>query len=300
MPDIDYYEAFGLEKPAEGQPAEEPEQEAGEQGAEAAETAQEPEEGPGDAAPEEAAQGAQEAEKGQSREENARYAKARREAERERDAGIAKAKEDAAKELDAFVAGMGLVNPYTKQPIKTRAEYDAYKAAHAEKQKETFMSKQGMSDAEYQQMIDGLPEVQAAREQAAEAERVTQENRRAQMQAQLEREIAQIAAIDPTVKSLDDLVGLESYPKIYERVNQGMSVYDAWRLENMDAIMEAGRKGAQQQAAANLGSKDHMRATKPRGEGSQMKAVPEDVMQMYRAINPGATDEQIMKHYNHR
>ena len=162
------------------------------------------------------------------------------------------------------------------------------------------MSGQGMSDAEYQQMIAGLPEVQAAREQAAAAEKVTQENRRAQMQAQLEREIAQIAAIDPTVQSMDDLVKLESYPKIFERVNQGMSVYDAWRLENMDAILDAGRKGAARQAAANRDSKDHLKVTKARGDGGQLKAVPADVMQMYRALNPDKTDEQILKHYNGR
>ena len=295
MTEIDYYEALGVTRPEEAREEAPETAEAPETGAQTPKA----QEGPEDAHPEEEAQGAPEtAEKGQSREENAKYAAARRKAEQERDAAIAQAKADAAREMDAFIAGMGLKNPYTGKPIQTRAEYDEYRSAHAEQQRERFKQKQGMTDEEYQDMIAGLPEVQAAEEKAAKAEQANEEYRRAQMQAQLEREIAQIAAIDPTVKSLDDLVRLENYPQIYERVNQGMSIYDAWRLENMDAILEAGRKGAAQQAAVNQAGKDHLRATKGRGTGGQMKSVPAEEMDMYRALNPGVTDQEITEHYN--
>ena len=318
MQEIDYYKALGVERPEEASESTDATESAygentpsvsadgadsslreGAKGPEAGAETPEEQEGPENAQPEEAAQGAPEkAEKGQSREENSKYAAARRKAEQERDAAIAKAKEDAAREMDARIKRMGLKNTYTGQPIETWADYEAFEKTHAERKRERFKKDQGMTDEEYQQMIAGLPEVQAAEEKAAQAEQVNEEYRRAQMQAQLEREIAQIAAIDPTVKSVDDLVRLDSYPKIYERVNQGMSIYDAWRLENMDAILEAGRKGAAQQAAVNQAGKEHLRATRGRGAGNQMQAVPAEELDMYRALNPGLSDKDFAEHYN--
>ena len=61
---------------------------------------------------------------------DAQFAAARRKAEAERDAAIAQAKEDAQKQVDEFFKNSGLMNPYTGQPITTRAEYEAYPHLH--------------------------------------------------------------------------------------------------------------------------------------------------------------------------
>ena len=56
---------------------------------------------------------------------------ARRRAEAQRDAAIEKAKADAQAEakrtIEQFFRNSGLVNPYTKTPITTKAEYEAYR-----------------------------------------------------------------------------------------------------------------------------------------------------------------------------
>ena len=45
-----------------------------------------------------------------------------------------------------------------------------------------------------------------------------------------------------------------------------------------------------------LQGKQHMGQTKERGAGAV--SVPAEVKEMYRALNPGATDAEIQAHYN--
>ena len=131
----DYCELFGVEpegaqeqEPAEPANGEEPidagaqEQEPAEPAAEEPEnpeTEEEPEEEPED-------------EKQQTPQERARYAAIRRKAEAERDAAIKKAREEAQKQaqeqIESAFSSAGLVNPYTKQPIRSKADFDEYKA----------------------------------------------------------------------------------------------------------------------------------------------------------------------------
>ena len=101
---------------------------------------------------------------------DAQFAAARRKAEAERDAAIARAKEDAQKQVDEFFKNSGLMNPYTGQPITTRAEYEAYRERFEADQKAKLMEKAGITQEEFQAFVQGLPEVRAARQAKAEAE----------------------------------------------------------------------------------------------------------------------------------
>ena len=288
MSDIDYYDLFGVKNP---QDTDTEGDEVTENPGETPEDVHEPETEPEIAQPE-ADEGGEETPEPhkQSKKENAKYAAARRKAEQERDAAVKQAREEAeakAKaDMDAMIAEMGLDNPYTQKPIRTVAEYEAYKATHAQKQHEQRLRDMDMTEDQYKEYVDQIPEVQEAR-------KVTENARQAQMKAQVEAEIKQISQMNPSIQSVEDLVKDDKYDEIFQRIqNSNISLYDAYRLTHFDDISR--RTGRQQ--AINAAGKSHMTASKSRGEGGL--SVPSEEMDWYKQLNPHASEEQIARHYN--
>lgn len=296
MTDIDYAALFGVEEGAEAQEPADPAQ---------PETATEGEEAQEPAAPagsEDTASGEAQPEQSgaQSAERNAAFAAARRKAEAERDAAIAKAKADAALERDTAIkdvfATMGIKNPYTKQPITTMTEYEAYKARYSEERKSSMLKKLGMSDDEFSDYVNELPEVRAARAEAASARKAQEEAAAAAAKADIEAQVAEIAKLDPNIKTLNDLAKMENYAEFYEKVKRGYTLVDAYESVNRGRRMADVAASAKQAALNAAAGKGHMQQTQARGAGAQ--EVPESVMREYRIWVPNATDAEIRAHYN--
>lgn len=230
-------------------------------------------------------------------EQDAKFAAARRKAER--DAEIAKirqeAQEEANQKFEQFFANSGLVNPYTRQPIRSKTEYDAYRVQYEAEQKASLLKKSGMSDAEFQAFVSGLPEVRQAREAQAKAEAAEREVRAEQAKLKVAEQLKEIQAIDPNIKELKDLAKLETYPQLYDMVKRGYSIADAYRLSNFDALTQKAAEASRQAAMNAAKSKEHLNPTVQRGAGAV--TVPEDVKAEYLAFNPGATEAEIQKHY---
>ncbi|MDB7921751.1 hypothetical protein [Flavonifractor plautii] len=226
---------------------------------------------------------------------DAQFAAARRKAEAERDAAIAQAKEDAQKQVDEFFKTSGLMNPYTGQPITTRAEYEAYRERFEADQKAKLMEKAGITQEEFQAFVQGLPEVRAARQAKAEAEAAARQAREQEAKARVDEQLRQIQAIDPTVKELGDLAKLDTYPKLYDMVKRGYSILDAYRLANYDTLTQRAAEASRKAAINSVQSKQHLKATESRGGGAI--PIPDSVLEEYRVLNPGATKEEIQKHY---
>lgn len=226
---------------------------------------------------------------------DAQFAAARRKAEAERDAAIAQAKEDAQKQVDEFFKTSGLMNPYTGQPITTRAEYEAYRERFEADQKAKLMEKAGITQEEFQAFVQGLPEVRAARQAKDEAEAAARQAREQEAKARVDEQLRQIQAIDPTVKELGDLAKLDTYPKLYDMVKRGYSILDAYRLANYDTLTQRAAEASRKAAINSVQSKQHLKATESRGGGAI--PVPDSVLEEYRVLNPGATKEEIQKHY---
>lgn len=225
---------------------------------------------------------------GQSREENSKYASARRKAEAERDAAI---KENNQK-WEERIKRMGIKNPYTKSTIESWDDYEKYEAQKAEKKRERLISKLDMTEEQYQEMVDEMPEVEEAKAKSAEAEKILEQERQRQWREMVEGEIRKISSLNPKIKSAEDLAKLDRYDQILQLIDRGNEIYDAYRLAYFDELaMKAGN-----QKAINLAGKAHMGRTQERGTGALR--VPENVMRNYRQLVPGATEEQIAAHYN--
>lgn len=298
MDEIDYGAAFGIEEPEttigeEGTEPAEPSETGAAEPAAQGEEAQEAAAPAGDdteTAPEEG--------KGKT-EEDSQYAAARRRAEADRDAAIAKAKADAQAEaqktIDQFFRNSGLVNPYTKAPITTKAEYDAYRELFQVQQKQSVLQKTGMTQEEYKLFVENLPEVREAREAKETAEKAARAAREHDAKAKVEEQLREVQEMDPSIKSLQDLSKMETYPKLYEMVKKGYSIADAYKLANYDTLTTRAAAASRQAAVNAVQSKQHLNKIKHRGDGAV--SVPDSVLEEYRVLNPGATKEDIQKHY---
>lgn len=236
----------------------------------------------------------------QTPEQNAKFAAARRKAEAERDAAIAKARQDAQAEaqrtIDEAFRTSGLTNPYTKKPITSKAEYDEYRARLEADRKARLLKKSGMSDEEFQQFVQGLPEVKQAKEAQAAAETAARQAREQQAKLKVEEQLKEISALDPTIQELKDLAKMETYPKFYELVKRGNTLTDAFKLANYEALTGRAAAASRQAAINSAQGKQHLSPTTQRGAGAV--SVPADVKTEYLAFNPDATDAEIQQHYN--
>ncbi len=232
----------------------------------------------------------------QSAEENARFAAARRKAEAERDAAVAEAKKAAEQQMDSLIASLGLKDPESGSAITTKKQYDEMKAKQAAAEREKLMKRSGMDQAQFDAFVQSLPEVAKAAEKDKKATELLKEIQTQRARQAIAEHVAEIGKMDKTIKSLEDLKEIPEFPAIQERVQNGMNLLDAYKLETWDKQMGARSAAAQQAAVNRQRSKDHLRKTAERGSGGE--PVPSDVMQMYRAINPKATDAEIQKHYN--
>ena len=297
--DIDYGALFGVDEGAEVQEVAEPAVEA-ENGAEGGEDREVAEPGVEDIE-ETDASGTGDGDGGESQtpEERARFAAARRKAEAQRDAAIKAAKEEAEKaaaaRVDEVIAGLSLSNPYTGEPIRTRAEYEAYRTEADLEKKRSMLKKSGMTDAEFDSFVSSLPEVKAAKAAQAEAEKASMAAKEREAKAKIDEELREISSFDPSVRTLADLAKTENYETLYGYVQKGYTILDAYKLANFEKIRGASVSASRQAAMNAAAGKSHLSSTVTRGTGAI--TVPEDVKAEYRAFNPDATDAEIQRHY---
>lgn len=329
MDEKEYYELFGLETPGEGagesvtEPAEPSESgnSSGEKGTGAAEPSEEQltgvseqltVEGQGQSGPSTGeGQGERQSDssapsehpstegnqgEGQSPEENAAYAAARRKAEAERDAEIARVRGESQKYLDDAVKALGMKNPYTGEPITTKAQMDAYRERAESEQRERLRNKSGMSDEEFKGFVDALPEVRQARETRARAEEALRQAQMQKAQAVVEEQIREIQKFDPSIKDLGDLLKQPDSADFQGLIRRGYSFLDAYRVLHFDQIIQRQGQAAKQAAYTAAQGKNHLSRTEQRGAGSV--PVPADVLEEYRVFFPDMPETDIQKSYN--
>ena len=300
---IDYNALFGIEDAGAEvtEPAEPSEETAAVEGEEAGEIAD-----PSDDITQEPADGVDSGEdkpgeegQPQTPQERARYAAARRKAEAQRDAAVEQARKEAREEADRILsdafAKTGLMNPYTKQPIRTRAEFEAFDKQRQEESRKSFMKKNGMNDEQYDAFVASLPEVQAAAEAKARADQQERAAREQEARAKLDDQVKQISKLDPAIRDLESLIRSENYDKVYGLVQKGYELADAFRIVHFDRLSQKQVAAARQQTTNSARSKSHMSQTAARGAGAVN--VPADIKAQYRSMIPGITDAEIQRHY---
>lgn len=237
---------------------------------------------------------------GQSAEERHRQAEARRKAERESYKAQLRQELEAenAKKMDSIIASMGRVNPFTKKPINTLAELEEYNRENDKRRKAERLSKLGISQEDFDELVENHPTVKAAKEAAAALEQQKAELVRAQQDEELRAEMAEISKIDPNIKTPTDLMNHPMYAEVKRLVQENdHSIAEAFRIATEPARAKEQNDRVRQSAALAASGKNHLSSTQAAGGTAPQINVPEAVMKGYRLSNPKITPEQARKQY---
>lgn len=300
--DVNVYEVFGLEAPAEEPaPAGENEQEVaapadgGENEQEVAAPATEQE------TDTDGLEAGTEDKQPQTREERAENARKRRQQEVDDavNAALQKEREAQNKKLQEFFSRAGMKNNFTGKPINSLEDFEAWDQANKAAAMQKDLKAGKLTPEALEQLIENSPTMKRARALTEQAEQTAQETRNAQYAQRVEQELAEIQKLDPKMQSLTDIIQGPNGRRFAELVQKnGLSYLDAYKLANMDRLQEQARNVAAAGAQMRNSSKDHLRRTDMRGQGAV--EVPEDVRASYRIFNPNMSDEEIQRDYQKR
>lgn len=247
---------------------------------------------------EEQEQEEQEEQKPKAQTAEARRAAAAKRREQERAAYEAELTKKFNERLAAAAKGIKLRGGNGTSDIVSLEDLEALAAATAQQKLERELGQGKLSRDSLEQAILNTPGVKealdaakASKASAAAAEQLANQSR---YQADMAVQLAEIRKIDPGVKSIDDVIRMETGPKFAEYVRRGVSPVEAYKLANHDAIVQKARSaGAQAQRNAAAG-KAHM---KPAAAGGKAGVEITDAIRAnYRRFLPDITDEQIARY----
>lgn len=191
----------------------------------------------------------------------------------------------------------GQTDPDTGKPITTEAEYLAFEENRRRKNQETALQDAGIKPDVLESLIDQRvaqhPAVTAAQQAAASAR--AQQAMAAEQRAQgaIAAEMQKISAIDPSVKSLEDIAKMPTAAEFNQYVQRGNTLEEAFYLANRKDIEQKRLAAAKQTAINQTRSKQGLLSGA--GEGAPGISVPAEQAAAYREIMPDATDAEIAK-----
>lgn len=236
----------------------------------------------------------------QTPEERRQWAERRRAWEAEDRARRAAQESAAQARVDQAYADMfrGQVNPFTNKPITSEAEFRAYQAERQRRDREQELQSAGIAPETIRSMVE--QEMAPFRQQMEAAKMAAVQARarevRAAAQKSIEASLKNISAVDPSIRTMEDIAAMPTAARFNELVQKGIGMEDAFWLANRKEI--EGRKVAAATAAArtNAASRSHLNPVKP-GSGKAPVEVPADQAEMFREMMPDATDEEIRTAY---
>ena len=291
----DIYTAFGIEQqqeeqPAQPEPTETPEPEEPEAPAEeSTEEEQAPEEKP------------EQSERELSLEERRANAARRREKERKEavDKAVAAEREKLAAEKQSAVDAV-----YQKLGYENEADYLKKQAEEQEKLRGRALKRLGLSEEEGTALFGQRNEAPAP-EPTTPMEVADDEPFQGGADA-LDRQIAEISKLDPSIKSLADLQAKPWAAEMAQALNARQFGTDEGRLvraykvyaqeDIIQARLAEARKAGRQEALNQQAGKEHLAPAKERA-GQGLPDVPKDTLAAYKQLMPNLTYEQYQKEY---
>ena len=220
----------------------------------------------------------------QSPETNAAFASMRRELEAARRAQA---------ELDGFYARQfgKYTNPETGQPIRSARDYSEAMLAQERIQAREQMQQNGIDPNMIDNLIANSPAVRQA--QAATAEL---NNYRAQQK--LEADYKEILALDPSLNGIDDILNDPSMPLMAERVAQGMSLVDAYKIVNFDKVFNSKEAAVKQQTINQVKGKNHLSTGAAVNVSSDLEDIPANMLEDFKDRFPEKSPKELKALYN--
>lgn len=215
---------------------------------------------------------------------NAQFAAARRRAEAEFKAELERRDAEYARRFG------NIVNPITGLPIKSEKDYfEALDAQETLRLNEQVQSA-GIDPSVIEQMIARSPMV-------AQANMILETQRRNEADRLIAEGVAEISKIDPDIKSLQD-IPQEQMPRIIERVKAGLSLSDAYKIENMDKLIGKSNDAATQRAINNAKNKNHLNTHSGISDNENLQEIPSEALEAWKMAYPELSYKELRKKYN--
>lgn len=210
---------------------------------------------------------------------------------------LRKEREKAQGEWSDFFDAAKLKNTMTGEPIRTLEEFRAWNQAFQAAQISKDLEAGKLTPEALDRAVANNPAVRRAEEIIRRDEEVRRQAEEAEARKKIEAELAEIHKMDPSVSSVEDLLKMPNAKQFYDYVKRGNSFLDAYYLANREALEQRTAQAARQQAISAARGKEHLSATgNARGAGAA--SVPAEDMQLFRLLNPDATEADIQKYYN--
>ena len=202
-----------------------------------------------------------------------------------------------AADLEQFFTQMGIKNTYTGQPIKTMEEFHSWKGQYDTEQFGKDLKAGKATPEQFNQMIENHPAVKQAQQVIVQSQTQQRQQQEAAAQQRIDADMAEIAKLNPQIQTVADLLAMPKAEEFKGHVARGNDFLSAYKLTYFEELTQAKAERARQQALNLSRGKDHLQSASSTG-GAGAVSVPADVMAMYRAFNPKATEAQIQAHYN--
>lgn len=161
------------------------------------------------------------------------------------------------------------------------------------------LKKGSLTPQDLQTAVEQSPAFRAMQQKLQAGEQAAAQQNQKQFEQSVEVELAQIQKLNPKIKSIADILAMDTGKQWASYVqNNNMSYLDAYRLANMDALIEQGQKAAAAGDQMRSKGKSHLQPVNPRGQGGV--EVPKRVKELYRMGRPNMTDAEIEADYRKR
>lgn len=237
-----------------------------------------------------------------SKAERAEQARLRRQREQEAavQAAVEAERRRGEQELAQILSEAGLTNRYRGgEQIRSAEDFRQWHADAKAQQRKQRLKAGELTQEDLQAAIDESPAMAQVRELSAQLQKQQQQTDRQEFNKQVERELAEIRQMDPSVGSLQDILNGPKGKEFVELVNEkNLSFLEAFKLANYERLVGVQQQAARIGAARAAHSKDHLTSYGANsGEGVR---VPTKTRDFYRLMMPEMTDEQIRRDYAKR
>ena len=203
------------------------------------------------------------------------------------------AAERKAADIDAMYAKQfgGYTNPETGQPIRSAQDYMEAMAAQERIQARQKLQENNIDPSLIDNLIANSPVVRQAEAQMAELT-----NMRAQQE--VEKDIAEVLKLDPTLTSKDAILNDPSFPLVLEKVQSGMRLADAYKLVNFDRLSSSKTAAARQAVVNQVKGQAHLSNAPGLTASDTMDDIPAAMLETFRDRFPEKTDKELKALYN--
>jgi hypothetical protein len=203
------------------------------------------------------------------------------------------AAERRAAEIDAMYAKQfgGYNNPETGQPIRSAQDYMDAMAAQERLQARQKLQENNIDLQLIDNLIANSPVVRQAEAQMAELT-----NMRAQQE--VDRDIAEVLKLDPTLTSKDAIMNDPSFPQVLEKVQSGMRLVDAYKLVNFDRLSSSKTAAARQAVVNQVKGQAHLSNAPGISANDTLEDIPASMLEDFKDLFPGKSVKELKALYN--